>query len=92
MEAKEKIVTIEEVKYRVTLTPILNSLSGKTFKGVQADMNLIDGTHFARDRFASNVDPGIIQAWLIRMHHAEQRVANTLEAFEEWDGVMNEYW
>ncbi|WP_239256649.1 hypothetical protein [Listeria ilorinensis] len=74
------------------LTPIFHSAGGKTFKGIQADMNRMDGTHFARDRFASNVDPGIIQAWLIRMHKAKQHVANTMAAFEEWDGMLNEYW
>lgn len=97
MEKQQKKVsvcagTVYEKEYEVTLTPIFTTQGNKSFKGIQVDMNLPDGSHFARERFASNVNPGVIQNWIIKMNMAEYQVQNTLEAFAEWDGVLNEYW
>lgn len=92
LEKVRNNVTIENQAYVVTITPISNGEGFKTFKGVQVDMNFPDGTHFARDRFASHIDPKIIQSWLLKMHYAEATIQKTLTAFEEWDGDLNFYW
>ncbi|HAB8730257.1 TPA_asm: hypothetical protein GYS69_13195 [Listeria monocytogenes] len=86
-----KKIKIEDTTYIVILTPINDKSGKKTFKGIMVDMSL-DGEHFARDRFASNVDTGVIQNWMLNMHKASQKVERVLEAFEEWDGELNEYW
>ncbi|HAC0715709.1 hypothetical protein [Listeria seeligeri] len=86
-----KEVVIEETTYKVILTVIDDKSGKKTFKGIMVDM-MLGNTHFARERFASNINPGVIRNWMLNMHKASQNIERTLEAFECWDGELNEYW
>ncbi|MBK2004157.1 hypothetical protein JI641_14330 [Listeria ivanovii subsp. londoniensis] len=87
----QKEVTIEDTTYRVIITPLDDKSGKKTFKGLMVDM-MREDEHFARDRFASNVNAGVIRNWMLNMHKASQNVERTLEAFRDWDGELNAYW
>ncbi|EJM7954265.1 TPA: hypothetical protein RUJ59_001397 [Listeria monocytogenes] len=87
----QKNVTIEDTTYRVIVTPIDDKSGKKTFKGLMVDM-MREDEHFARDRFASNINPGVIRNWMLNMHKASRNVECTLEAFSDWDGELSEYW
>ncbi|HAB7745300.1 hypothetical protein [Listeria monocytogenes] len=89
MKVAKKEVSIENKEYVVTLTPIETNHSGRSFKGIQVDMNLPNGEHFARDRFPVTMAPDAIQNWLRNMHYADQTIHNVLEEFEQWDGDLN---
>ncbi|EAC4247955.1 TPA: hypothetical protein H9347_002831 [Listeria monocytogenes] len=87
----QKEVTIEDTTYRVIITPLDDKSGKKTFKGLMVDM-MREDEHFARDRFASNVNAEVIRNWMLNMHRASQNIERTLEAFRDWDGELNAYW
>ncbi|MBC6312011.1 hypothetical protein [Listeria immobilis] len=89
----QKLVNVNNEKsYIVRITPVDDSSGRKTFKGIKVNMLHENWEHFAQDTFASTVSPGIIQTWIANMHNASKKVQNTMTAFSEWDGELNEYW
>ncbi|EAF6671590.1 hypothetical protein D4900_12325 [Listeria monocytogenes] len=93
IRAIQKVVTVNnEKKYIVRITPINDSTGRKTFKGVKVNMLLENGEHFAQDTFASTISHGIIESWIVNMHNASEKIQKTMDAFESWDGELNEYW
>ncbi|MCM64912.1 hypothetical protein CKA04_15625 [Listeria monocytogenes] len=89
----QKVITVNnEKKYIVRITPINDSTGRKTFKGVKINMLHENGEHFAQESFASTINSGIIESWIVNMHNASEKIHRTMEAFDKWDGVLNEYW
>ncbi|EUJ59496.1 hypothetical protein [Listeria fleischmannii] len=91
MKKVERLVVVGAREYRVFMDKIRDLGVNQTFKGVQVTMLNKNGDFFAKKRFPSTVSPVEIESWMREMHYSDDSTETLINAFQKWDGVLDDY-